>query len=158
MASEVVRQGKAAWSRLKQGSGTWSDWVLVGHALIEGRTVAMRHAGTTIPAGRGYSDAFGDWLLSNHLNVPAPARAKLLVLMANLAEIEQWRPDPDTDTAAAHEPSGRRAEELLASDRDQAASRARQPGHSRLALLPDPIMPIPVAHENSHLAVAHQRC
>ena len=51
----------------------------------------MRHAGTTSPAGRGYSDAFGDWLLSNHLNLPAPARAKLLVLMGNLAEIEQWR-------------------------------------------------------------------
>ena len=29
MASEVVRQGKAAWGRLKQGSGTWSDWVLL---------------------------------------------------------------------------------------------------------------------------------
>ena len=52
MASEVVGQGKAAWSRLKQGSGTWSDWVLVGHALIEGRAIAMRHAGTTSPAGR----------------------------------------------------------------------------------------------------------
>jgi hypothetical protein len=51
----------------------------------------MRHAGTTSPAGRGYSDAFGDWLFNNHLNVPAPARAKLLVLMGNLAEIEQWR-------------------------------------------------------------------
>ena len=91
MASEVVRQGKAAWSRLKQGSGSWSDWVLVGHALIEGRAIAMRHAGTTSPAGRGYSDAFGDWLLGNHLDLPAPTRAKLLVLMGNLAEIEQWR-------------------------------------------------------------------
>ena len=70
---------------MKQSSGTWSDWVLVGHALIEGRAIAMRHAGTTSPAGRGYSDAFGDWLLSNHLNLPAPARA------GNLAEIEQWR-------------------------------------------------------------------
>jgi hypothetical protein len=30
-------------------------------------------------------------LLSNHLNLPAPARARLLVLMGNLAEIEQWR-------------------------------------------------------------------
>ena len=91
MASEAVRQGKAAWSRLKQGSGTWSDWVLVGHALIEGRAIVMRHAGTTSPAGRGYSDAFGDWLLSTHLDLPAPPRAKLLVLMGNLAEIEQWR-------------------------------------------------------------------
>jgi hypothetical protein len=25
------------------------------------------------------------------LNLPAPARARLLVLMGNLAEIEQWR-------------------------------------------------------------------
>ena len=46
---------------------------------------------TASPAGRDYSDAFGDWLLSYHLNLPAPARARLLVLMGNLAEIEQWR-------------------------------------------------------------------
>ena len=91
MASEVVRQGKAARSRLKQGSGSWRDWVLVGRALMEGRAIAIRNAGTTSPAGRGYSDAFGDWLLSNHLDLHAPARAKLLVLMGNLAEIEQWR-------------------------------------------------------------------
>ena len=58
MASEVVQQGKAARSRLKQGSGSWSDWVLVGHALIEGRAIAMRHAGTTSPAGRGYFRRF----------------------------------------------------------------------------------------------------
>jgi hypothetical protein len=43
--------------------------------------------------------------------------AKLLVLMGSLAEIEQWRLTLTPDTAAADEPSGHRAEELLASDR-----------------------------------------
>ena len=77
-------------------------------------------------AGRGYSDAFGDWLLSTHLDLPAPPRAKLLVLMGNLTEIEQWRLTLTPDTAAADEPSGHRAEELLASDRGQAGDEARQ--------------------------------
>ena len=36
MTSEIV-QGKAAWARLKQGSRSWDDWVLVGHVLLEGR-------------------------------------------------------------------------------------------------------------------------
>lgn len=63
---EIVRQGRAAWCR--EGSKSWSDWVLVGHALLEGRTTAMRNAGTISPAGRGYSDAFNNWLTYNRLD------------------------------------------------------------------------------------------
>ena len=42
MTSDIVREGKAAWGRLKQGGGTWEDWKAVGYALLEGRTIAMR--------------------------------------------------------------------------------------------------------------------
>ena len=71
MTSESVRQGRAAWGRLKQGSGNWSDWILVGAALLEGRAIAMRNAGTTIPVGGAYTIAFSDWLLYNHFNLPS---------------------------------------------------------------------------------------
>ena len=92
----------------------------------------MRHAGTTSPAGRGYSDAFGDWLLSNHLNVPASARAKLLVLMGNLAEIEQWRLTlTPTQRLRMNHPGAVLKNYWRA--RDQAAPGARQPGRSRRA-------------------------
>jgi hypothetical protein len=61
METRIVQQGRAAWERLKKGRANYDDWVLVGHALIEGRKVAMRNASCSSPAGRGYSDAFGDF-------------------------------------------------------------------------------------------------
>ena len=90
METRIVQQGRAAWERLKKGRANYDDWVLVGHALIEGRKVAMRNAGCS-PAGRGYSDAFGDWLLHNRLDLKPSQRAKLLVVMGILPEVEQWR-------------------------------------------------------------------
>ena len=90
MTSEIV-QGKAAWARLKRGSKSWSDWVQVGRALLEGRTIAMRNAGTTSPAGRGYADAFSDWLIYNRFDLGSTHRAKLLIMMNILPEIEAWR-------------------------------------------------------------------
>ena len=51
----------------------------------------MRNAGCSSPAGRGYSDAFGDWLLHNRLDLKPSQRAKLLVVMGILPEVEQWR-------------------------------------------------------------------
>jgi hypothetical protein len=65
MASEIVRLGRAAWERLKKGRASWGDWVLVGHALLEGRAIAMSNAGTVSPVGGGYACAFNDWLLFN---------------------------------------------------------------------------------------------
>jgi hypothetical protein len=83
LASSGARNARA-------GATTNDDWVLVGHAL-EGRKVAMRNAGCSSPAGRGYSDAFGDWLLHNRLDLKPSPRAKLLVVMGILPKVEQWR-------------------------------------------------------------------
>ena len=86
---EIVRRGRA---RLKQGRGNWSDWVLVGHALMEGRTVAMLSAGIiTIHPGRGYSEAFSEWLLRNKFDLQPSQRAKLLAPFGILPEVEAWR-------------------------------------------------------------------
>ena len=56
-----------------------------------GRAIAMRNAGTTSPAGRGYSDAFNEWLTYNRFDIGPSHRAKLLVVMGLLPEIEAWR-------------------------------------------------------------------
>ena len=64
--------------------------MLVGHALLEGRTIAMRNAGTTSPAGRGYSDAFNG-RPHNRFDTKPSHRAKVLVVMGFLPEIEAWR-------------------------------------------------------------------
>jgi hypothetical protein len=90
MTNDIV-QGKAAWTRLKKGSGNWEDWKLVGAALLEGRSIAMRNAGVSNPSGGGYSGAFNDWLTYHRFDMAPSQRAKLLVLMAVLPDIERWR-------------------------------------------------------------------
>ena len=89
--NETVQQGRIAWARLKKNGKNWDDWKTVGHALLEGRKTAMRNAGTTAPAGRGYFDAFNDWLAYNRFDLKQTQRAKLLVVMGILPEIERWR-------------------------------------------------------------------
>ena len=90
MTSDIV-QGKAAWARLKKGSKSWDDWKLVGAALLEGRAIAMRNAGVSGPIGGGYTTAFSDWLFRNRLDIGPSHRARLLVVMSLLPEIEAWR-------------------------------------------------------------------
>jgi hypothetical protein len=91
MTSEIVAAGKAAWTRLKNGSKSWGDWVQVGHALLEGRAIAMRNAGVSSPIGGGYTTAFSDWLFRNRFDIGPSHRARLLVVMNLLPEIERWR-------------------------------------------------------------------
>lgn len=89
--NETVQQGRIAWARLKKNGKNWDDWKTVGHALLEGRKTAMRNAGTTAPAGRGYSDAFNEWLTCNRFDIGPSHQGKLLVAMGLLPEIENWR-------------------------------------------------------------------
>jgi hypothetical protein len=63
---QVVLAGIAAWSRLKQCK-TWRDWLVVGEALLVGRTEAMRSAHTNVPEGSRYNREFGDWLVRTPL-------------------------------------------------------------------------------------------
>ena len=89
--NDVIRHGRAAWDRLKKGSGLWADWTMVGHALIDGRKIALHNAGIQRAHGSGYTDAFSSWMIDNNLNVPPSARAKLFTLMENLPAVEAWR-------------------------------------------------------------------
>ena len=91
MTSDIVREGKAAWSRLKQGSGTWEDWKAVGYALLEGRTIAVRYARPRRVGGPGYGPAFNSWLFDNRLNLSPTDRAMLFKVMVILPALEEWR-------------------------------------------------------------------
>ena len=98
--------------------------MLVGHALLEGRTIGMRNAGTTGPAGRGYSDAFNEWLTYNRFDMSPSHRSKLLTAMGLLPEIEAWRATLTTRQRRSMNHPGRAAQ-LSEGDQDQACSRAR---------------------------------
>jgi hypothetical protein len=135
MTSEIV-QGKAAWARLKQGSKSWSDWVLVGYALQEGRAIAMRNAGTTSPSGRGYWDAFNEWLTLQQVRHRSVASGQAAGGDGPPARDRGLARDPEAVAAGAHEPSGRRAAQLSASDRGQAAPGARQPAGAGMRMRP----------------------
>ena len=90
MASETVRQGRAAWERLKRGSRDWSDWKIVGAALLEVRAITMRDAGATRARGGGVG-AFSDWLINNRFNLKPTDRYKLLEVMQILPAVETRR-------------------------------------------------------------------
>jgi len=45
--------GPCSLGAVKKGRASWSDWVLVGHALEKARAIAMRNAGTPAPIGGG---------------------------------------------------------------------------------------------------------
>ena len=85
--TERIRQGRAAWARLKQDSRSWNDWILVGYALLEGRAIAIGNAGV----GQGYGPAFNSWLLDDRFNLRPSDRSALLALMGILPAVEAWR-------------------------------------------------------------------
>ena len=90
-SERIVRQGTAAWVRLKKEKN-WNDWMAVGDALLIGRTFAMNDAGMNHPHGKGYNLAFNQWLIDARLNdMDNSDRAKLFTVMDNRPAIEQWR-------------------------------------------------------------------
>ncbi|MGM4959824.1 hypothetical protein [Bradyrhizobium sp. 604_D8_N2_3] len=87
----IIRQGKAAWARLKKDK-SWEDWMSTGEALTEGREIAMYDAGTNRPEGKGYAGAFNLWLIENKFDDMDPSdRAKLFKVMELRPDIEAWR-------------------------------------------------------------------
>jgi hypothetical protein len=92
MTGDVVIEGRAAWDRLKgRKRASWEDWVKVGHALVIGRTEALKTANTNRAVGSKYNRAMGQWLREVGLDLTAQERHSLMRIMANLDAIEQWR-------------------------------------------------------------------
>jgi hypothetical protein len=89
----VISRAKEAWQRVREDrKRLWTDWLLIGEAMELGRDWAMRRAGASGPAGRGYNEAFSRWLADNGFaGMDKGERARLFDIMANLADVETWR-------------------------------------------------------------------
>ena len=76
------------WRRDPAEEGQWSDWVLVGNALLEGR-------GTQRPRPSiGDQWTYGripQLAIENGFNLPASAHTNLIAVMSALPSIEEWR-------------------------------------------------------------------
>jgi hypothetical protein len=90
---DSVALGRAAWQRRKaDGRQCWEDWKLIGEALLVGRQQAMALASAKKPTGKSYNRHFGQWLqIHGFDDIDSGDRAKLLVLMENLPEVEAYR-------------------------------------------------------------------
>jgi hypothetical protein len=89
----TVEQGLAAWKRRKaEVRASWEDWKLIGAALLVGRRWAMGMAHKDEPEGKAYNQLFGVWVEKHGFgDIDKGDRAKLLLIMGKLDEIEAWR-------------------------------------------------------------------
>jgi hypothetical protein len=88
----VVRDGLEVWERLKAASRmTLKDWLIVGAALVEGRTHAIAAAKTNKPSGPKYSQQFHFWMeINGFAEIDKATRSKLLWLMESWPQVEKW--------------------------------------------------------------------
>jgi hypothetical protein len=92
-ADEAIEAGAAAWQRINEnGRRAWSDWILVGQALIVGRSKAMQEAKINRPFGSTYVRLFGAWLRDHGLDgIDTQQRYRCILCVENLQRIEEWR-------------------------------------------------------------------
>src|ERR1700730_4411959 len=89
----MFEAGKA-WERVKAGQvRLWSEWTtVIGPGLMEARTEAMSIAKTNTPRGGGYNTVMSSLLAGYRLHdMSETARAHILKIMTNLADVEEWR-------------------------------------------------------------------
>jgi hypothetical protein len=92
MSDDAVTAGAAAWSRLRERSATWQDWLLVGEALLIGRGEAMAKAKSNKPFGKIYSRFFGGWLRARgFVGISNQERYRAILCAEHKTEIEAWR-------------------------------------------------------------------
>jgi hypothetical protein len=90
---QIGRAMQAAWIRVKKAqSRLWSEWMVIGDGLLEGRRWAMQQANVNHPEGRGYVTAFAEWLKRYKVDdMDKSDRAKLLQIMEERLAVEEWR-------------------------------------------------------------------
>jgi hypothetical protein len=84
---------QAAWKRVKGSkSRLWSEWMVIGDGLLEGRRWAMAQAETNQPSGKAFVLAYSEWLRRWDVHdMDASDRAKLLQIMEERPAVEEWR-------------------------------------------------------------------
>jgi hypothetical protein len=88
-----VTRALEAWEWLRGNERlSWDKWKVLGEGLLVGRHWAMNAAHTNTPQGRKYSNHFHEWCVDTGFGeLDKDDRAKLLVLMTHLDEVEAWR-------------------------------------------------------------------
>jgi hypothetical protein len=61
--NKAVERALAAWERIK-ADNYWNDWLEIGEALFDGKTIMLRQLGINRPedAGKRWAQHFGAWL------------------------------------------------------------------------------------------------
>jgi hypothetical protein len=86
-----IERGREALSRLAKHQ-TWEDWLAVGVAIDIGRQHAMRVSGKNTPEGKGYNQAFSNWLKDEGFDrLDKGDRKRLMDCIDHQAELEEWR-------------------------------------------------------------------
>jgi len=86
----TIDAGKAAWLRIKKGK-TLEDWLAIGRALLCGRGICTRMAGTNEPKGARYVKIYGKWLRENGFgDMPNSARNCSMQIAQNEEAVLRW--------------------------------------------------------------------
>lgn len=89
----VAKAEKIAATMLK--GREWTDWLVIGEAMEIGRKIAMERSGAEAREGKGYCQAFSDWLdekgHENLRRVTSPAMSALDKCWQNREAIAKWR-------------------------------------------------------------------
>lgn len=89
----VIDQGREAWKRIRsQERLSWSDWIVVGKALLVGRAICMKAAQVNEPRGGRYNYVANTWLRENGFDdISAQERHRACRIIENLDEVTRWR-------------------------------------------------------------------
>jgi hypothetical protein len=89
----IIKRGQSALRRLDKDRN-WEDWIQVGYAVVECRSVAMREAGANRPFGPAYTKSYAS--LMEHYRFTEKLkdksdRSRLVEIMDNLPAVTAWR-------------------------------------------------------------------
>jgi hypothetical protein len=89
----IVSEGREAVSRIRdRARQTFDDWLLVGKALVVGRTTCMAAAKVNVPNGTPYQKAIRRWLDDNGFgDLDTHERTNAMWMAEHEAEIAAWR-------------------------------------------------------------------
>ena len=92
-ADDIIAKGREAWDRLK-ASRSFDDYLDVGHALMEGRSWAMREAHVNQTQGRAFNEMMGKWLREyGFADIGKATRSQIIACIKHEAAIKAWRAD-----------------------------------------------------------------
>ena len=90
---DTICAGREAWQRIKdRDKASFEDWLMIGRALIAGRTECMSKAGCNKPYGPAYQRRMRVWLDDNGLaEIDSHERVNAIHCVEHQVEIEAWR-------------------------------------------------------------------